>query len=114
MLAVEEGEFVNTGMPIISLTDYSDAWVKVDVYETQLAKIKMGDKVTIKSKTFPDKDFLGEVLTINKNPDFAVKKATDELNEKDIISYSVKIKLFDNEDLLFPGMRVDVTFGSEE
>lgn len=113
MLAVEEGEFVNTGMPIISITDYSDAWVRMDIYETQLAQIKVGGKVTIKSRTYFDKEFSGEVLTINKNPDFAVKKTTDELNDKDIMSYSVKVKILDNQELLLPGMRVDVNIGSE-
>lgn len=112
MVGVDEGEFVNTGMPIITITDYDDAWVKVDVYENQLSKIKIGDEVEIKSSAYPDEVFNGQVLTINKNPDFAIKKSTDELNEKDLISYSIKIKLLENNQQLFPGMRVDVTFGS--
>jgi len=114
MLAVDEGEFVNTGMPIISITDYTDSWVKVDIYETELGRIKVGDMVKIKSRAYLDKEFSGQVQTINKNPDFAVKKSTDELNDKDIISYNVKIKLLDSQEVLYPGMRVDVTFGSEE
>ena len=114
LVVCEEGELVASGMPVVSIIDYNDAWVEVNVDEVDMGKVALGQKAEIRSKAYPEEVFQGEVVSINKNPDFAVKKSTNELNDQDVITYAVKIKLLDNEKKLYPGMQVKVLLSGNE
>lgn len=113
MVICEQGELVGAGMPVITITDYSDVWVEVNIDETEIGKVKLGQGAEIRSKAYPQEILKGEVISINKNPDFAIKKSTNELNDQDIISYAVKIKLNASDKQLYPGMQVEVFLGDE-
>ncbi|MFZ7101900.1 MAG: HlyD family secretion protein [Peptococcaceae bacterium] len=114
MLIAEKGELVGSGMPVITITDYRDSWVEINVKETEMGQVRLGQKAELQSKAYPDYIFQGEVISINKNPDFAISKSTNELNEKDIISYAVKIKINDTAKQLYPGMLLEVTLPGNE
>lgn len=114
LIIAEEGEIVASGMAVITITDYSDAWVEANVAESQMGKVKVGQKAEIVSKAYPDYIFNGEVISVNKNPDFAISKSTNELNEQDVISYALKIKIVNPEKQLYPGMLVDVALVGNE
>lgn len=48
-------------------------------------------------------------MNVSKNPDFAIKKSTNELNDQDVVTYAVKIALSEEDDItLYPGMLVSV------
>lgn len=111
MVICDQGELVGSGMPVITITDYQDSWVEINVEEVDMGKVYLGQPAEIRSKAYPDLVFPGEVISIKKNPDFAVHKATNELNEQDIITYEVKVKLLESKEQLYPGMLVDVTLG---
>ncbi len=110
MISSEVGELIGSGTPVVTLTDYSDSWVTVNVSELQIAQVQLNQTVTIQSKAYPDQTFTGTVVNVNKNPDFATKKSTNELNDQDVVSYEVKVKLPPDTATLYPGMLVDVTF----
>ena len=105
-----EGELVSSGMSIGTISDLSDSWVEVKVKETDLEKIVVGQKVDVKVLSFSKKKFSGTVVTINKKPDFATKRATNENGQFDIISFGVKIDLENSEEILRPGMTAYVQF----
>ncbi len=86
-----EGELVNSGTSIGSLSNMSSAWVLVNVKETDLSNISENEKVNIKFSAYPDEVFNGKVLAINKQPDFAIKRATNQNGAFDIVSYGVKV-----------------------
>jgi HlyD family secretion protein len=100
------GELIATGTPLFSLTDYQDMWVEVNLKDREITSIQIDDKTQIE---FKGKVAQGIVTNINRNPDFAVIKSTNEMTEKDVITYLVKVKLLEPESF-FPGMRVNVTF----
>lgn len=108
------GELIGQGTPVVSLINYKDRWVEANIDETEIVKLKIGDKVDLLSKAYPDKPFKGQIVSINQNPDFAIKKSTNELNEKDTITYAVKFKILEDERSLFPGMLLEIAFGNEE
>lgn len=113
LVIAKEGELIGTGTPVITITDYKDCWVEANVDETEVVKLKVGQQAKIFSKAYPEEPFMGEIISINKNPDFAIKKSTNELNEKDTITYAVKIKILEDERVLYPGMLVDISFVNE-
>lgn len=110
LLNADEGELVSTGMSIATITDMDDLWVEVNVKETELGSIKLQQEVEVKTPAFPERTFKGRVVRINKKPDFAVKRATEDNGEFDVLSYGVKIELENKDALMHPGMTAFVQF----
>jgi len=110
MLNADEGELVSTGMSIATVSDLENMWVEVSVRETELDQISLGQEVDVKIPAFSDEVFKGKVVRINKKPDFAVKRATNDNGEYDILSFGVKIQLDNREKMLRPGMTAFVQF----
>ncbi len=110
VINADEGELVSTGMSIATVTGLSNTWVEVKVDETDLGKISLGQKVKVKVLSYPDKEFEGKVVRINKKPDFATKKATSENGDLDIVAFGVKIEIDNTEKLLRPGTTAFVQF----
>jgi len=61
----EEGEFINPGTPIATISDVSRLKVKVMVSEYEVYKLKENQNVTVTSDVFPDKVFNGKVTYIS-------------------------------------------------
>ena len=111
---VNAGELVSTGMPLVSLADRTDPWVDVSVMETQLSNVKKGGTVNVTFAAYPDKKVEGVIADVSEEPDFAVKRATSNNGDFDILSYNVKVKLKDHDGIeLHPGMTVEVDFGKK-
>ena len=109
----EEGELVSTGTQIAIISNLQGAWTEINVKETELGQIAETQKVKVKVPAYPEKNFTGEVKTINKQPNFAVKRATNENGGFDIVSFGVKVKLDNNEEILRPGMSAFIQFKSD-
>ncbi|KXX69057.1 efflux RND transporter periplasmic adaptor subunit [Flammeovirga sp. SJP92] len=56
-LNVVEGDHVMEGQIMYDLADLSSLWVKFDAYESDLAWIKVGDKVTFSVSSYPGQEF---------------------------------------------------------
>ncbi len=71
---IEVGAFVTAqGTQLFELVDVSKLKLKVNVNESQVANLKVGDKVAIQSTVFPDDKFTGKIS-------FIAAKADDALN----------------------------------
>ncbi|CAH2215039.1 HlyD family secretion protein [Tepidibacter aestuarii] len=110
LLNVDKGELASTGMSIATVSDLSNMWIEVNLDETNLSEVYEGQEAKITVPAFKDKTFKGKVIRVNKKPDFAVKKATNDNGNYDIVSYGVKIKVEDDKNLLRPGMSAFVDF----
>ena len=42
------GEVVNPGQPVVTLINPDDLWVRVDVEETYIDRMRIGDKLTVR------------------------------------------------------------------
>jgi len=110
-LNVDPGELVSTGMPLVVVTDISKPSILCNVRETDLSKVDLDQEVSVKIPTYKDEVFKGKVTKINKNADFAVKRATNDNGEFDILSYGVKVELVNMDKPLRAGMTAFVEFG---
>ena len=61
---VREGQYVNVGEPLFSIADLSRIWVELEVFESDFPLIKVGQDVTIHSRSYPGETFHGKVKMI--------------------------------------------------
>jgi len=80
---IEPGAVVNPGTQLFELVDVSRLKLAITVNETQVANLKVGDKVDVKASVFPDKNYGGTVT-------FIAPKADASLN------FPVEIELASN------------------
>lgn len=113
-LNVDEGELVSTGMPLATLTSNTKPYVEINVKETDLGQVHVGDTVDITVAAYKNKVFKGKIVNVNQKPDFATKRATNDNGDFDVLSYGVKIEFVDMNKELYPGMTVMVNLGSAD
>ncbi|XCN73677.1 MAG: efflux RND transporter periplasmic adaptor subunit [Candidatus Electrothrix aestuarii] len=62
---VNEGMYVKTGNPVYTLADLAQVWVILEVYETDLHAVSMGQKVGFTVEAYPGTQFQGKVVYID-------------------------------------------------
>ncbi len=62
--AVQEGNQVQAGQPLMAVVALDDLWVVANYKETELERIRPGQAVKIKVDTYPDRAFKGTVDSI--------------------------------------------------
>jgi membrane fusion protein, multidrug efflux system len=62
--SVEVGNQVTAGMLLLAVVPLDDIWIAANYKETQLKKVKRGQKVTVKVDMYGDKEFKGTVESI--------------------------------------------------
>jgi len=103
-VAVQKGELVALGFTVLTIQTKADNFVKLYVDEYALSTVKAGDAVHLYVPALK-RDVEAKVATVAPAADFAVKKATQELGDRDIRSFQVKMLVTDPE--LRPGLTVE-------
>ena len=62
--AVELGQVVSPGQPLLSVVDLDDLWVVANYKETELTNVRPGQRATVHVDTYPGKVFRGRVDSI--------------------------------------------------
>jgi len=84
------------GPPLFTVSDLSDVWIMVNIYATNVQSVEKGMSVNIRTLSYPDEIFSGEIAAIPQVLD----------NEAKVLKARVVLP---NADLkLKPGMLVDV------
>lgn len=103
---IEPGEVALPGREIMTLSDLSTVELKIFVSETEIGKIKPGQRVEVRVDTFPDKVYMGKVSFISPEGEFT-PKIIQTHKERVKLVYLVKV-LIPNPDLeLKSGMPAD-------
>ena len=106
---IEPGEVVSPGQEVISLADLSKVDLKVFVAETEIGKVKPGQKVEVKIDTFPNKTYTGNVSFISPEGEFT-PKIIQTHKERVKLVYLVKIAIPNPNLELKSGMPADAWF----
>ncbi len=104
-LNVEQGENVimgtlnNPGTVLLTIADLGtmEAWVEVD--ETEVVKVVLGQEATITIDAFPDDEFSGTVTEIGNSP-----LGTGTGSSSEAVDFEVKITLLDDVPNIRPGL----------
>ncbi len=96
--ALEPGEWVTPGTPILTVDDLSTIWARVDVQETDLHSIYLGKAAQIVLPTDPPTVFSGEVMAIGQEGEFATEHDVRR-GRQDIRTFYVKVRVHQPEGL---------------
>src|SRR6266545_1467148 len=79
------GEVLETGKKVFVISDLSSVWISFDIYEKDLSKVKIGQKITIRVGAYPERQFVGKVTYISDLMDEKTKtvKARVEVQNPD-------------------------------
>ncbi|RLB13178.1 MAG: hypothetical protein DRG63_10710 [Deltaproteobacteria bacterium] len=106
---VEPGEVVSPAREVMSIADLSTVDLKVFVGEPELGHIKPGQKVRVKTDTFPNKTYEGYVSYISPEAEFT-PKIIQTHKERVKLVYLVKVTIPNPHLELKPGMPADAWF----
>lgn len=113
----QPGQFVQPGQSLFYIINNSEVWVIANFKETQLSKMVIGQKVTLKVDAYPDTEFEGIVSSFSPatGSRFSILPPDNATGNfvKTIQRLPVKITIDKNNDAekvknLRPGMNVDV------
>jgi HlyD family secretion protein len=96
-------------LPLVVIGDTTALRVKAELEERDVAKVRIGQRVFVRSEAYPGKDFGGTVSAIapTLGPPRLAVRTTRRASDVDVLE--VTVELTPGSPLL-PGMRVDVFF----
>ena len=103
---VEPGEVVSSGREVLTLADLSRVDLKLFVGETEIGKVTPGQRVDVRTDSFPEKVFPGTVSYISPEGEFTPKIIQTQ-EERVKLVYLVKVSIENPNLELKPGMPAD-------
>jgi HlyD family secretion protein len=110
---VEPGEFVAAGTPIVTVADLENVWLRAYINETDLGRVKVGQRVRVTADTYPGKRYEGRVSFIASQAEFTPKNVQTE-KERVKLVYRVKVDIRNPNMELKAGMPADAEILLEE
>jgi membrane fusion protein, copper/silver efflux system len=97
----QEGEYITTGKELFKVVDFSKLWLVMDIFESDLPFVYLGQEVEFDVESYPGKTFSGEISFISPTIDPMTR--------------SVKVRVnIDNSNLQFkPDMFVNAVIKSQ-
>ena len=106
---IEPGEYVSPGTPIVTVADTAHVWVRAYINQTDLGRVRLGQKIAVHTDTFPNKSYDGTVGFIASEAEFT-PKTVQTTKERVKLVFRIKIDLSNPNDELKPGMPADAVF----
>ena len=88
------GEVVTAGQPVVTLINQDDLWVRVDIEETYIDRVRVGDKLTVRLPSGAERE--GTVFYRAADAGFATQRDVSR-TKRDIKTFEVRLRL-DNKD----------------
>jgi len=104
--AANQGETVLPGASIVVMLDPQDIWLRVYIAESDIGRVRLGQKARIHVDSFPDRSFAGKVVEIASKAEFTPKNVQTK-KERVYLVFGIKIAIENPEGLLKPGMPAD-------
>lgn len=105
----EPGEIVAAGMPVLTVMNPADRWVRIYIPENRIGAVRLKQRAAISTDTYPDRRYGGEVVYIASQAEFTPKNVQTS-EERVKLVYAVKVRINDDPRFeLKPGMPADVT-----
>lgn len=104
--AALQGEVVNPGQAIVTLIDPDNLWVRVDIEETYIDHIRLGQKFQIRLPSGLTRG--GTVFYRSVDADYATQRDVSR-SKRDIKTFEVRLRLDNADRVLAVGMTAYVT-----
>lgn len=103
---IEPGEQVAAGTPVVTIGLLDEVWMRAYISETDLGRIKVGQKATVTTDTWPGRKYQGIVSFISPEAEFT-PKSVQTAKERVKLVYRIKIVVPNQSRELKPGMPAD-------
>jgi len=100
---IEPNEYVAPGTPVVTMADLRSVWMRAYVEETDLGRVKVGQRATLTCDTYPGKKYEGRVSFISSEAEFTPKNVQTR-KERVKLVYRIKIDVANPSMELKPGM----------
>lgn len=105
---LEEGEWAAPGTPVVTIEDLGQLWVRLDVEETKLGGLRLGQVAQVKVIAVPGRTFRGHVIEVGAEGEFAVNRDVKR-GRPDIRTFRVRVAIDERSEELRPGMTAEVS-----
>jgi HlyD family secretion protein len=103
---LEAGETANPGVPILTLVNPKDVWLRAYVPETEVGRLKVGDTAALRVDAFPNRVFTGRLIEIGSEAEFTPRNVQTK-KERVTLVFRIKIQIDNPDGLLKPGLPAD-------
>ena len=86
--------------------DLEHVWLRAYISETDLGRVKLGQRARVKTDTYPGKQYHGRISFISSIAEFT-PKSVQTYNERVTLVYRIKIDIDNPNHELKPGMPAD-------
>jgi len=109
----EPGEMLAAGSPVVTVGRMDEVWLRAYIPETELGRVKVGQRARVTADTWPGRVFEGRVGFISSEAEFTPKNVQTE-KERVKLVYRIKIFLANPKMELKPGMPADAVIETDE
>jgi HlyD family secretion protein len=99
--AARVGEVVNPGQPIVTILNPDDYWIRADIEETYIDRVKVGDHFKVRLPSGAELD--GEVIYRGADASFATQRDVSR-TKRDIKTFEIRLRSDNKERRLAVGM----------
>lgn len=110
-IGAELGEYVSPGVPLLSLVDRSDVWIRFDLREDLVKNLKVGDRFPVTIPALGDKPVTVAVRTIAARGEYAGWRATRATGDFDLRTFELRAYPVEPAAGLRPGMSAYAEWG---
>jgi HlyD family secretion protein len=104
----EPGETVAPGLPVLTVMDPTDRWVRIYVPENEVGKLRLGGPARITADAYPDRTYRGKIVHVASEAEFTPRNV-QTTEERVKLVYEVRVRVMDDQELeLKPGLPADV------
>jgi HlyD family secretion protein len=103
---IEPGEYVSPGTPVVTVGEVSRVFLRAYINETDLGRVKVGQKVRVTTDTFPGKSYEGHLSFLAPQAEFTPKNIQTQ-KERVKLVYRIKVEIPNPQMELKPGMPAD-------
>jgi HlyD family secretion protein len=105
-IGAELGEYVSPGVPLLSLVDLNDVWLRFDLREDLGMSVKVGDRFQMRVPALGDKLITAEIKVIAAKGEYAGWRATRATGDFDLRTFEIRAYPVPPIAELRPGMSV--------
>jgi HlyD family secretion protein len=103
---LEAGETATPGVPIVTILDTKNLWLRAFVPETDIGRIRVGQPATITVDAYPGRGFAGAITEISSEAEFTPKNVQTKKERVNLV-FRIKVAARNPDGVLKPGMPAD-------
>src|SRR5262249_41384955 len=108
VLGVRKGDLVTPNQILVRVLRADDLWVKVYVPETELGRVRLGQKVDVSVDGYPGKHFAGTIEQIAAESEYTPRNV-QSADERRHQVFGVKVRVANPDGMFKSGMAAEVT-----